>query len=126
MPLTSSASAAVLGAGVITISILPGINGDAAIGAFAGASLFVISAKELGRGRRLVYLLVSWVIGYMATEDVLRFVPITSSGLVAFFNSLLIVTIALGLVEGAKAFDFGGAFSNLIDGVTGIFRGRGK
>src|SRR5690606_41079579 len=56
---TSSAVSAGAAMGAVTItSVLPGVNGDALIGAFAGAVVFALHARDITIPKRLVYMLV--------------------------------------------------------------------
>ena len=64
----TSLSGAPLAAGVGLAALLPGVDGNALIGAFAGATLFVVSAKSLPIWQRLVYLLISIIAGYLAAS----------------------------------------------------------
>ena len=47
-------------------SIIPGVNGDALIGAFAGAVVFALHAKDLSIAKRLIYMIVSILLGLLA------------------------------------------------------------
>ncbi|MFC3549461.1 putative holin [Lysobacter cavernae] len=102
---TSLSSAATLAAGVGLAAVLPGIDGNALIGAFAGATLFVVSAKSLPLWQRLVYLLISVVAGYLAAPDIVRWMPIRSTGVAAFIAAAVGITVTLALIEKSRAFD---------------------
>ena len=54
-PAMAMAAAASLG----VAASLPGVDGNALIGAFAGATLFVVSSKELPIWRRLAYTMLA-------------------------------------------------------------------
>jgi uncharacterized membrane protein HdeD (DUF308 family) len=101
-PATAVAAAA---ASVGLAAMLPGVDGNALIGAFAGAALFVVSSKELPIWRRLVYLAVSIALGYLAAPEVIRWLPLKATGLAAFLASALGVTLTLGLIERGRTFD---------------------
>jgi len=102
---TSLSSAVPLAAGVGLAALLPGIDGNALIGAFAGATLFVVSAKSLPIWQRLIYLLVSVAVGYLAAPELLRWLPIRSTGVTAFMAAATGITVTLALIEKSKAFD---------------------
>lgn len=102
---TSVSSGIVIATGVGIASILPGIDGDALIGAFAGATLFVVSAAKLPLWQRLVYLAISVVIGYQAAAEALRWLPLKSTGVAAFLCAACAITLTLALIERAKAID---------------------
>jgi hypothetical protein len=92
-------------AGIGFASLAPGIDGNALIGAFAGAALLVVSSKDLGLGKRFAYLVISLVVGYMAAPEVVRLTPIHSTGVAGFFGATLAITIALQLLERIKTVD---------------------
>lgn len=94
-------------AGMGLAALLPGIDGDALLGAFAGATLFVVSAAQsLSLGRRIVYLLISVVAGYLAANDVLAWFPLKSSGVAAFMASAIAVTVMLAVIKQCEQIDF--------------------
>jgi len=103
---TSASSLALVAAGVGLTAVLPGIDGNALVGAFAGGTLFVVSAPGLPFWRRLLYLAVSVVGGYMAAADLMAQLPITSSGLAAFIAAAVVVTITLAVIEKVAKLDF--------------------
>ena len=88
-------------------SALPGVDANAVIGAFCGASLFVISAKELGLFERLAYLVISFLIGYLGGPATLGSI-IEHSAVAAFIASAVAVTAGLRAIEGAKTLDLKG------------------
>lgn len=102
---TSTGSMVALATGVGLASLLPGIDADALIGAFAGATLFVVSAKDLSIWKRLVYLAISVVAGYLGGTEVMRRFDVTSSGLAAFFCAATIITLTLTLIERSRTAD---------------------
>lgn len=103
---TSSAAAAAAAAGTITLTaLLPGIDGEALIGAFAGASLFAIANKDSSIVTRLAYMLISWVIGYFAAPDVISHTPITAPVVAAFIPAALVITAMLTAMDRIKRFD---------------------
>lgn len=102
---TSLSGAAPLAAGVGLAALLPGVDGNALIGAFAGATLFVVSAKSLPIWQRLVYLLISIVAGYLAAPDIARSLPVLSTGVAAFGASAVGITVTLALIEKSRNFD---------------------
>lgn len=103
---TSTTVVGLLATGVGVAALLPGVNGDALIGAFAGGTLFAVSAAQVPLWRRIVYLGLSMIAGYLAAEDVQRLIFIRSSGLAAFLAAALVVTLTLAAIERCKTFDF--------------------
>jgi hypothetical protein len=69
-PNTTTAAAT---AGAVTaFSMLPGIDANTLIGACAGATLFVMSARDLCIFTRLVYLAISIAMGYLGGPPLLQ------------------------------------------------------
>lgn len=102
---TIATTTAVAGAAAAT-ALIPGIDGNALVGALAGGALFVTMAKDLPLWRRAVYLGVSAGGGYVAAPDVLAHLPLQSIGLAAFLGGATIITLATQVIERAKNFDF--------------------
>lgn len=96
---TSTGSLIALATSVGLASLLPGMDGDALIGAFAGATLFVVSAKNLPLWKRLVYLAVSVVGGYLGCHEVMRLFQLESAGIAAFLTAACCITVTLWLIE---------------------------
>lgn len=89
---STSAIVTVLGVGIA--STLPQIDGNALIGSFAGAALFVMSAKELTSFYRLGYLVISLIAGYLSAQEIMAIIPI-KSGVAGFVGGLASVTVSL-------------------------------
>ncbi|WP_369969854.1 putative holin [Stenotrophomonas rhizophila] len=102
---TSTGSLMTLATSVGLASLLPGIDGDALIGAFAGATLFVVSAKDLPIWKRLVYLAISVVAGYLGGTEVMQRFGVVSGGLAAFICAAVIVTLTLSMIERSRTAD---------------------
>lgn len=85
--------------GVGLAAIIPGIDGNALIGAFAGATLFVMSAKELGHWIRAAYLLISLIMGYMAAPEIINLTFIKESGVAGFVGGVLCISVTLPVVR---------------------------
>lgn len=102
-PSTSTVVIAVSGVGLATL--LPGIDGNALIGAFAGATVFVVSAKELTIFKRIAYMLASLIMGYQAAPEIMHSTSIRESGVAASLAAALFVTVTIGLIEKAKSFE---------------------
>lgn len=99
------ATSAALGTATATTALLPGIDGNALVGAVAGAALFVTSSRDLPLVRRVIYLVISTVVGYLAAPEVLAHLPLRSTAIAAFLAGALVVTLTVQLIERAKAFD---------------------
>lgn len=106
-PSTTTVAAATTIGGVSLATVLLHLDGNAFVGAFAGATLMALSAKDINWPTRCMYLIISWLMGYMAAPDVMAHLPIESSGVAAFLTAALVVTVTLQLIERARTFDFG-------------------
>lgn len=90
------ASAGIIG--VTAASLSPGVDVNAVVGAFAGAMFFVVFSKDLTPLAKLGYFIASWVAGYYVANEVIGREWARTSGLVAFFGALLIVTVGISLL----------------------------
>jgi hypothetical protein len=99
----TSTSTLAVAAGIGFASMFPGVDGNALIGAFAGAALIVVTSKDLSLGKRFAYLVISLIAGYQGAPEVMHFTPITSSGVAAFFAAAGAITLALQLIERIKS-----------------------
>lgn len=103
---TSSAASAGLAFGAVALtSMMPGVNADALIGAFAGAVVFALHTKDVAIIKRLIYMIVSFVVGYLAAPELMRYTGLQSYTVAAFLSAALIVTLALAGIEKIKSFD---------------------
>jgi hypothetical protein len=104
-PASTTASVVVLGAaGAGFAGLLTGIDLLAAIGAFAGALVFFTTTEELPVWKRAVFLLVSFVMGYLFAPALVDFEvwgirPFKYSGPAAFGAAVLVVTVALAAIK---------------------------
>ena len=65
---STGALAVTAAVGMTTASLIPGIDVNAVVGAFAGAMFFVVFARELTPWSRFGYFLASWVLGYYVSS----------------------------------------------------------
>lgn len=107
----STTTTAIVSAGIGLASLAPGIDGNALIGAFAGAALLVVSSKDLTLGKRFAYLVISFIAGYLAAPDLVRVTPIQSTGVAAFFAAASAIGVTLQLLERIKTADLFALFS---------------
>lgn len=98
-------SAVIVGAGLGFASLFPGVDGNALIGAFAGAALLVVSSKDLSLGKRFAYLVISMIAGYLAAPEVVNWTPVRSTGVAAFFAAASAIVLTLQLIERLKTLD---------------------
>lgn len=97
--------AVVLASGVTLSSLLFGLDGNAVVGAFAGAVLMVMSSKDLRWHTRLIYLVISWVMGYIAGPELADHTPIETTGVAAFIAAAIVVTVTLQLIDRIRKMD---------------------
>lgn len=109
-PTSSAASAAAAFSAVAVTSALPGVNGDALIGAFAGAVVFALHAKDLPIIKRMIYMIVSILLGYLGADEVLRYTGMQSYALAAFGLSAVVVTLALAGIDRIRQIDITSLF----------------
>lgn len=102
-PSTSTVIAGAAGIGFA--SLFPGIDGNALIGAFAGAALLVVSSKDLTLGKRFAYMVISMIAGYLAAPDLVNWTPIRSTGVAAFFAAASAIVLTLQLIDRLKTLD---------------------
>ncbi len=95
--------------GVGIASVLLGIDSNTAIGAFAGATLFITSARELSIGVRLVYLMISVVIGYHMASEITAHTPIVAPAIAGFIGGLSSISAGLLIIRQLQD----GSISNL-------------
>lgn len=101
----NTTTAAALSAAIGLTGLMPGIDGNALVGAFAGAALVVVTSKDLGAVRRIAWLLISLVMGYLAAPEIVNMTPVHSTGVAAFFAAALVITVTLQLIERVKSLD---------------------
>lgn len=98
-PHTSSFLIAITAAGVGLSTLFPMIDGNALIGAFAGSNLLAISSKNLTPLKRLAYMLISLIAGYLAAPEVVTHTPLREVGVAAFIASAAAIPFALHVIE---------------------------
>ncbi|WP_338926160.1 hypothetical protein IHE33_00790 [Mycetohabitans endofungorum] len=101
----NTTTAAALSVVIGIVSVVPGVDGNALIGAFTGAALVVVSSKDMGLLKRAAYLLISLVMGYLAAPEIVQATPIRSSGVAAFFAAALVIVVTLQLIERIQSAD---------------------
>lgn len=100
-----STSAVVGTAGAVAgAALLPGIDAGALLGACAGATLFVMSAKELKMPTRVVYLAIALCMGYLGGPSVLGHI-FDESAVSAFVFSAGVVGLGNKIVTGVEKID---------------------
>lgn len=92
-------------AGIGLSSMFPGIDGNALIGSFAGATLVAISSSNIPSFHRFGYMLISFAIGYLAAPEVIHNTPLKESGVAAFFASAVAIALTLHGIDLIKTIE---------------------
>lgn len=101
-PNTTAAAAT---AGAVTVfSMLPGVDPNTLIGACAGATLFVMSARDLCIFTRFVYLLISLAMGYLGGPAVLGHL-FPEPAVSAFVFAAGVIGVGLRIIKGVDEID---------------------
>lgn len=122
-PISTSSTAAIAVTGVGAISLLPGVDAATVLGAFAGAAVFALNSDELSTGKKIAFLMLSIVMGWLAAplaaSLIARVLPAdteVSHGVGALVASAVLVKLLLALIRLA---DNG-------DRLVALFRGNGE
>jgi hypothetical protein len=112
------ANSLLVSAGVATM--VPGIDGDAVIGAFAGALFFIVFSRDISALGKIGYLFASWVFGYFVASELVARNWTNTSGLVAFIGGLFCVVVCVSLLEWVQ----GGKTPGWLKFISDRFGGR--
>ena len=100
MPEPSSAAIAATGVvGISGAALMPGVDMNAVVGAFAGAMFFVVFARDLSTWHRIGYFIASWIAGYYVAGELTGREIARTSGLIAFAGALFCVVVGTSLLE---------------------------
>lgn len=102
---TTATALAFAAAGFSAAALLPGMDGNAVIGAFAGAALVALHVRDVRLVVRGIYLIVSWVMGYLAAPVVVRTIGVQETGVAAFIAAALVIALTLQLLDRVKDID---------------------
>ncbi len=101
---STTAALAVTSVGAITL--LPGVDAATVLGAFAGAAVFVLNADEMSTPKKLAFLVLSIVAGFLAAPLaaalIAKALPTdaeVSHGVGALVASAVLVKILLALIR---------------------------
>ena len=94
-------------------SMMLGMDAETAIGALAGATIFVASEKDIHPVMRVVYLLVSVIFGYLAAPEIIENSWITTPAVAGFTGGLLGVTASQLVLKHINNGDIGSLFRGL-------------
>ncbi|HWX66030.1 MAG TPA: putative holin [Rhodanobacter sp.] len=102
---TTTSSIALVATGVSIATLIPGIDGNAIIGAFAGAALMALHARDVSMLSRLAYFGISWIMGYLAAPLLMRQIHLQESGVAAFIAAAIVIALTVQLIERIKTID---------------------
>ena len=85
--------------GVSAASLIPGVDLEAVIGAFAGALFFMVMSKDLSWKARAANFLFSWIGGYFFAAEVVAREWATTSALPALLGGRFIVAFCVSIME---------------------------
>lgn len=107
-PISTSAATATL-AVVSLVAMFPGISAEIVLGAFAGAVVFVLSAKELSVRLKLAFFMLSMIAGIvcasMAAQLLASVLParvVVSNGVGGLLASSIVIRLLLWLINRAQ------------------------
>ncbi|EQM66101.1 putative holin [Pseudomonas tohonis] len=104
-----TASAVVAGAaGVGLAGVMAGVDAAAAVGALFGALIYTTRTPEYPTWQRLLYLVISFGMGYIAAPALRELVvmgirPFQYTGLGAFVSALLCITLSLWALDRGRS-----------------------
>ncbi|REE92646.1 putative holin [Cupriavidus plantarum] len=105
-PISASTTAAVAVTSVGAISLLPGVDAATVLGAFAGAAVFALTSDELSAIKKLAFLclsiLMGWLAAPLAASLIARALPAdteVSHGVGALVASAVLVKLLISLIR---------------------------
>jgi len=117
-PASSIAMAGAVAATVGAAAWLSQLDPGAVAGAFAGAVTFALTSKDTALLPRIIYALVSLVVGYAAVPDVAALSPIQSPFLAAFIVSALVIQVTITALDRIKT----ASVKSIWDALVSAFR----
>ena len=102
--LSSTAGAFVATSGAGLAGYLASANAEAAVGALCGALLYFAASQELRLGKRILYFVISFIMGYLwapalAKAEMFGVGPIDLPGPAAFVSAALVVVVTLAAIR---------------------------
>lgn len=115
----SAASAGVAATGITLASFIPGLDLEAVVGAFGGACIFILAAKNISVLQRVGYLVCGWIGGYLAAAEMMSLAWTKTSGIGAFFSGLIAVTVGISVIESFNTGKFPSWMISFFDWIRG-------
>lgn len=120
-PISASSTAALAVTGIGAVTLVPGVDAATVLGAFAGAAVFALNSDELTTGKKIAFLMLSIVMGWLAAplaaSLIARILPAdteVSHGVGALVASAVLVKLLLALIR----------LADNSDRLVAIFRGN--
>lgn len=85
--------------GVTLVSMFPGIDTGALIGAFGGAMMFVARSKDVSAFTRFLYLIIGWIGGYYMAAEVVAQKWTIRTEVPAFVFGLITVVASISIID---------------------------
>lgn len=108
-PISTSSTTVLAVTSIGAISLLPGVDAATVLGAFAGAAVFALNSDELSTGKKIAFLVLSIVMGWLtaplAASLIARVLPTdteVSNGVGALVASAVLVKVLLALIRLAE------------------------
>lgn len=105
-PIATSTTTAIAVTGVGAITLLPGVDAATVLGAFAGAAVFVLNSDEMSTPKKLAFLVLSIVAGFLAAPLasvlIAKALPTdaeVSHGVGALVASAVVVKLLLAMIR---------------------------
>lgn len=105
-PIATSTTTAIAVTSVGAITLLPGVDAATVLGAFAGAAVFVLNSDEMSTPKKLAFLVLSIVAGFLAAPLaavlIAKALPAdaeVSHGVGALVASAVVVKLLLALIR---------------------------
>lgn len=97
---TASTLYVTTGLGIFTL--IPLIDSATFLGALTGSALFTISAKDVSIPKRIAYMMISVISGYLAAPEIQANTFIQSNGVAGFLGGLFSISLSLPLLKKAQ------------------------
>uniref|UniRef100_UPI003341022E putative holin n=1 Tax=Castellaniella defragrans TaxID=75697 RepID=UPI003341022E len=117
-PASSIATAGAVAATVGVAAWMSSLDPEAVAGAFMGAMVFAITAKDTTLIPKAIYTLVSLIVGYAAVPDMIALTPFRAPLLASFAVSALVMHTTVTIIDRIKTMSVRGVW----DALVSVFR----
>lgn len=88
--------------GATLVTMFPDLDKAALVGAFGGALMFVVRAKDVGAFTRFLYLIIGWIGGYYMAAEVVAQKWALTSAIPAFGFGLVTVVASISIIDAVQ------------------------